>query len=63
MHGLLRKFVEIWQATKRASAFDPKQDTWQRKKVKIFVLVCATVLPFYSAALIPTGLFKTERLC
>jgi hypothetical protein len=46
-----------------ASAFGPKRDEWQRKKVKIFVAICAGALPFYSAALIPTGLFKTERLC
>jgi hypothetical protein len=53
--------VEVWQATKRGSAFDPKQDTWQRKKVKIFVTICATALPFYSAALIPGDLSQSER--
>ena len=45
------------------SAFGPKWDDWQRKNVKIFVTICVDVLPFYSAALIPTGLFQIERQC
>lgn len=46
-----------------ASACGPKWDDWQRKKVKILVAICADALPFYSAALIPTGLFQTDHLC
>jgi hypothetical protein len=45
------------------SAFGPKRDDWQRKSVKIFLSICVDVLPFYSAALIPTGLFQIERQC
>lgn len=45
------------------SAFGPKRDDWQRKNVKIFLSICVDVLPFYSAALIPTGLFQIERQC
>ena len=45
------------------SAFGPKRDDWQRKNVKIFLSICVNVLPFYSAALILTGLFRIERQC
>ena len=45
------------------SAFGSKRDDWQRKNMKIFVTICVDVLPFYSAALIPTGLFQIERQC
>jgi len=61
MHELLRKRTDASNET--ASAFGPKRDEWQRKKVKIFVAICADALPFYSAALIPTGLLKTEHRC
>jgi glutathione S-transferase len=44
------------------SAFDPKWDDWQRKNVEIFVTICVDVLPFYSAALIPTGLDRAIML-
>jgi hypothetical protein len=56
-------FVNALRTTKEGSAFGPKQDTWQRKKVKIFVAICAGAPPFYSASLIPACLFHTERRC
>jgi len=46
-----------------ASAFDPKRQYWQRKKVKIFVTICADAPPFYSASVIPDGLFQTQCQC
>jgi len=48
-------------ASETASAFGPKRDYWQRKKVKLFVTICVDAPPFYSAAVIPNGLFQTER--
>ena len=53
----------LFAGDETVSAFGPKRDDWQRKNVKIFVTICVDVLPFYSAALIPTGLFQIERQC
>jgi hypothetical protein len=63
MHELLPEVCGCLCGQRTASAFDPKRDNWQRKKVKIFVTICADAVPFYSAALIPDGLFQTERQC
>ena len=53
----------LFAGDETVSAFDPKWDDWQRKNVKIFLTICVDVLPFYSAALIPTGLFQIECQC
>jgi hypothetical protein len=55
--------LRVLYAGDAVSAFGPKWDDWQRKNVKIFATICVDVLPFYSAALIPTGLFQIERQC
>jgi hypothetical protein len=47
----------MYTSNKTASAFDPKRDDWQRKKMEIFVTICAAAPPFYSAEVIPDGLF------
>jgi len=63
MHELLPEMCGCFCGQTTASAFDPKWDNWQRKKVKIFVTICAAAPPSYSATLIPGGLFQTERQC
>jgi glutathione S-transferase len=61
MHALLREFADVFCGQRMASAFGPKRDNWQRKKVKISMAICANALPFYSAASIPTG-FQPEPM-
>jgi hypothetical protein len=63
MHELLPEIYGCFCGQRMASAFDPKRDNWQRKKVKIFVTICAAALPFYSATLIPGDLSDTESQC
>jgi len=53
----------LFAGDETVSAFDPKWDDWQRKNVKIFLTICVDVLPFYSAAFIPTGLLQIECQC
>jgi hypothetical protein len=53
----------LFAGDEAVSAFGPKRDDWQRKNVKIFLSICVDLLPFYSAALIPTDLFRIERQC
>jgi hypothetical protein len=53
----------LFAGDETVSAFDPKWDDWQRKNVKIFLTICVDVLPFYSAALILTGLLQIECQC
>ena len=53
----------LFASVETASAFGAKRDDWQRKNVKIFLTICVDVLPFYSAALIPTGLLQIECQC
>jgi hypothetical protein len=53
----------LFTGDETVSAFGPKRGDWQRKSVKIFVTICVDVLPFYSAALIPTDLSKIEHQC
>jgi len=53
----------LFAGDETVSAFDPKWDDWQRKNVKHFLTICVDALPFYSAALIPTGLLQIECQC